>query len=58
VINGIGAPDGTPYLVNDATGIYLDAASSFVKVHNNSISNAGSKGILLNNPVSIEIKAS
>lgn len=49
ILNGIGAPQGTPEKYAPAEGIYLDDRSPNVEVSNNTIVNCTNSGIYLHN---------
>lgn len=56
VINGVGAPYGTPSMLPYVAGIYLDGRTMNVTVTDNTISKCPKNGVHCNNPSGITIR--
>lgn len=56
IVNGIGAPEGTPSNHDQVEGIYLDDNSSGVEIANNTVANVPGKGIFLHNSRNVVIQ--
>lgn len=56
ILNGIGAPEGTPSNGGQVEGIYLDDNSSGVEIQNNTVVNVQGKGIFLHNARNVVIQ--
>lgn len=52
VVNGVGAPTGTPYTDKQAAGIYLDQQTANTSVYQNTVVSCRGNGLFLNNTVS------
>ncbi|HLW21024.1 MAG TPA: malectin domain-containing carbohydrate-binding protein, partial [Cyclobacteriaceae bacterium] len=56
ILNGIGAPEGTPSNTHQVEGIYLDDNSAGVEITNNTVENVSGKGIFLHNARNVVIQ--
>lgn len=56
ILNGVGAPEGTPSNHDQVEGIYLDDNSSGVEIANNTVAYVPGKGIFLHNSRNVVVQ--